>query len=81
MCTTRLYGKLEDKHAEWLCNHTLVGIPPSRQRLHLFGADVLVLDDFSYDIASPNSTRTLAALGSYDERTTKTNSTRTASAQ
>ena len=45
------------------------GSAHSRQRLHLFGADVLVLDDFSYDIASPNSTRTLAALGSYDERT------------
>ena len=22
-------GKLEDKHAEWLCNHTLEGIPKS----------------------------------------------------
>ena len=40
-------GKLEDKHAEWLCNHTLEGIPSSRQRYDLFGADVLVLDDFS----------------------------------
>ena len=40
-------GKLEDKHAEWLCNHTLEWIPSSRQRYDLFGADVLVLDDFS----------------------------------
>ena len=40
-------GKLEDKHADWLCNHTLEGILASRQRYHVFGADVLVLDDFS----------------------------------
>ena len=60
-------GKLEDKHAEWLCNHTLEGIPASRQRYHVFGADVLVLDDFSCRFLEFNA---YPALHGYDERNT-----------